>query len=444
MGNFRDGIAVLFGCVFAFLVSGVIYGYNALFKIMISEKAFSSLCPPDGPPNDCQPQILRLNLLFTVSISSLFGCVIVFGWLMDRVGARLTMAFAVVLFAAGTALASLGPANDAFWYVGVVTWAFTSPGFFTTSLSLSKLFPDHSAVVTTLIICLFDASSGVFFILQLLYDNLNISWQHLCWGYGVLVVVVGIPTAFMLPGKDNVESIDAKYDGSRDPSDEPDDFADADDLLLPDIDEVRSLWSYVFEPKYILAAIFMAVFSLKNAFYIGTLGQQIARIVPEGDNDEDLVNLVFNAVFPAGGLVSIPISALLLSFNRQRDYNIFGFVLLLGIAHGILNLLPYLSTQYAAIGVFAILRSLKWSAFSEFIVKHYPLRLMGSLFGISNLLFGCFTLLVYPITVATEELNAGSFFCANLVLTVLEGCMIIMPIFLLRWQCLAGRELQQL
>jgi hypothetical protein len=119
-----------------------------------------------------------------------------------------------------------------------------------------------------------------------------------------------------------------------------------------------------------------------------------------------------------------------LQFYRKRDDRIFLVVLLLGIIHAILNLVPEIKTQYAAIAFFSILRSLKWIVYGEFFVKHWKLEEFGTVFGISNLFVGIFNLLTYCATWLSNVYLDSNYFPVNLTLTILEVFAIGTPMYL--------------
>lgn len=136
------------GAAIMFLAGGAVYGYEALRPLLVAEGAFAHGCP--RPPAPCDSQALKLNLVFTFAMASLFTFVLAFGFIMDWFGARRTMVLAVLLNVCGTAMVLVAPrlprdsataatASDVLWGIGFVLWGVSSPGVFSSVLTLSKV-----------------------------------------------------------------------------------------------------------------------------------------------------------------------------------------------------------------------------------------------------------------------------------------------------------------
>jgi hypothetical protein len=189
-----------------------------------------------------------------------------------------------------------------------------------------------------------------------------------------------------------------------------------------------SAYSYICQRNFLYAAVVIAVLSLKNSFYISSLSDQIDYF--DAGGTDKLVNQFFAIIFPLGGFVTIPLSALLLQHFKEQDSVIFLTILFLGLLHAGLNMTDDLTTQYIAAAVFAILRSLKWCAFSEYVIKHGSLSHLGLLFGTANTIVGVCNLLVYPLYYLSKHPNNGDFFTSNLLLTIMEILCLAFPIYL--------------
>lgn len=191
-------------------------------------------------------------------------------------------------------------------------------------------------------------------------------------------------------------------------------------------DSIPSVTALARRPHVMAAVLFMCALSLKNSFFIGTLGAQVAYIDPTGEHASD-VALAFNVVFPLGGLVSLPISSWLLTVNRDSDHRSFVVVLVLALVHAVLNMLPSITAQYGAVAVFALLRSLKWSVYSDFVIRNSPMERIGGVFGITNIAIGIANLGVYPLDDIVHRLAGGSYFGVNLGLTIVEAVLVVVP-----------------
>ncbi len=216
----QPALSVFCGGAFTFLAGGAVYGYQAILPLLTAEGAMSTGCSAvDGMVTPCERQRLRLNLVFTVTMACLFVFVFVFGWLMDRLGARTAMGVAVASNATGTLLllaapyASKGtPSADACWALGFILWGVASPGVFTSAFALATLYPDHSGVVTSIVICAFDAAAFVFLAMKLAYDHADASWTVIMLTYLSLCAVMGVITVMSLPEKSSASDEDVQYE----------------------------------------------------------------------------------------------------------------------------------------------------------------------------------------------------------------------------------------
>jgi MFS family permease len=148
-------IAVVAASVAMLLASGIIYGYQSLLPMLQEHGVFASLCDDskDLPPavvgnafiaadataaatanaatDDevtititrfvCTEQKVRLNLVFTITMGSLFLFTLPFGKLMDSYGPRLTMSIGIVISIGGSILVAFG--GDWGVTVGIVMFA---------------------------------------------------------------------------------------------------------------------------------------------------------------------------------------------------------------------------------------------------------------------------------------------------------------------------------
>ena len=196
-------LGVACGASFTFLAGGAVYGYQAVQPLLVAEGAMASGC---GGISDCSSQRLRLNLVFTITMGCLFVFVLVFGIIMDHFGARTTMAVAVSVNALGSLLLLLAPRAavgtqlaDGLWALGFILWGIASPGVFTSAFALANLFPEHSGIVTSTVICSFDAAAFVFLAFQVAYNHASASWSTIVAIYMVICALMGAVTVVSLP-----------------------------------------------------------------------------------------------------------------------------------------------------------------------------------------------------------------------------------------------------
>jgi hypothetical protein len=209
-------------------------------------------------------------------------------------------------------------------------------------------------------------------------------------------------------------------------------------------EEEPGLWTLMREWKYILPTWMMMVLSLRNAFYVASASTQTSTLLllnnsPSISSDSSFFNTFFNAALPLGGVVSMPISSWLLSRNKERDDIVLGFVMTMASIQMVFNLVPEFWSQLVATSLFAVVRSLKWSTFSEFMVKRYPLKHFGMLLGFCNLSVALATLAVHPLylwgtNASLDEVTTWRYqhpwLLPNLLLLLLQIIAFSAPIYL--------------
>lgn len=155
-------------------------------------------------------------------------------------------------------------------------------------------------------------------------------------------------------------------------------------------------------------------------------------------SDADNINTFFNIMFPVGGALVVPLSGYFLETFRHKDDYGFWLVLFLGLTHGVANTLSSVGAQYLAVVLFSLLRSLKWTVFTDFVNKTYHVRFLGRLLGMCNFVVSTLGLLVYPVINVAEPPNTDPskswdyFVRVNIFLTFLECLCICFPIYLTR------------
>lgn len=89
-----------------------------------------------------------------------------------------------------------------------------------------------------------------------------------------------------------------------------------------------------------------------------------------------------------------------------------------------------MACQYVALCLFPIVRTLKWSAVSDYVMKHYPMLHFGRLLGCINFAIGVSNLMVYPLTyVCVHAKPKEEYTPVNIALTVAQGLCVMLPVY---------------
>lgn len=490
MAEFPESVLRMsMGLLVVLMNGGVIYGYSAFVPMMASVGVFADRCPAAHPRHSASPcpaQRLAFSYMFTAAafLMSVLGPV--WGVVLDRLGGTGSMLLGSALACGSYVLLAVNPGNVAF-AAAFAALGGVAPLFYMSAFTLSKSVPRLSSLYNAWLTSAYDGSALVLFVLALLVDHTALSAKTVLAGYAVLTLVVGLCTAVLLPRASHFKAIQARFDtyvgqqskllvtaapdtdGSLqrgasntsvvDPelsmgSSECAPAAVCRFLLFPlgvsgaltsacrrccvavpqDASAASgtapepSMWPYVKEIRFVLTTLLMCIMNLKNGFYITTVSKQLEDVLP-ASHAKPLITF-YNVVYPIGGVASLPLSTYLLNRFRFRDDVIFGTVVVLGLLHAVLNLVPHAVPQYMAVVVFAVMRPLKWSSFNDFIGKHYPLQLLGRLMGFPNLFIGFVGLLLIACTwIVTHRLHDHVFWVA-FALTCVEALALGVPLWM--------------
>lgn len=144
-------------------------------------------------------------------------------------------------------------------------------------------------------------------------------------------------------------------------------------------------------------------------------------------------------------IITTPFLILFLTRYRHRFDLIFLYLWVLTVIHGVLNTWGKDSVfaQAVAMMVFFVLRPLKWAACCEFL-HHPPYQLdqYGRLYGVLSVACAFGAVCLYPLTWMSYYMFEGSFFNANILLTMCEASVIALPIYLhlSEYECDSGNH----
>jgi hypothetical protein len=176
LGAYATQLIVLAPSLCILMMGGLVFGFSSLYPVLYDLGVFQDACGAHAQCEDttrqcCDAQFERYTLLSSVALFAADGTFALYGELMDRRGPR-------DCFIVGMALCAFGffvlGANayahlDALWYVGFVGLGVAGPGVFMGCLSLGQKYPRLEPVITAFAASMFDSSSIVFLLFQLLY-----------------------------------------------------------------------------------------------------------------------------------------------------------------------------------------------------------------------------------------------------------------------------------
>ena len=92
---------------------------------------------------------------------------------------------------------------------------------------------------------------------------------------------------------------------------------------------------------------------------------------------------------------------------------------IMGLAFGILTILPYIATQLIGIAILTVFRPLFYTAISDYAAKVFGFETFGTVYGLGMTLSGLFGLILTPLDILVKGPLNGSYTALNVVLFVM-------------------------
>jgi MFS family permease len=467
------GIAAL-AAASVFTMGGVVFGFSSLYPVLYSEGALIDVCEADAAAacletaattKCCNRQLSAFTTMSTIAFFAADMAMALYGELIDRFGPR-------VCFATGVGLCWLGFATlagasffhtvDALWYASFFCIGMSGPGVFMATLSLGERYPSLQAVIAPLAASMWDSSSVVFLLLQMLYFHGPPIAKHslagVASGWLFLSFVVGSPMGLILPAQAVLERM-READVERTRHDQEERSRTRDEQLVSDsssieLDQQRrqqqppppppvaadtSLVAQFLRADTLLLLTLMSVYNLKSSFFIVSFSDQ-ARSFGFAEGTPEALDLTFNVAFPLGGLLASIVGILLLHAHGRSPHVYMGAVILIVCSFSIPQLFPSPTAQYAAALLFGPARTIQWACYFHFLSNsgRYPQETVGRLIGYGNVVIALVgdlppsLLQSYALHGLWPATVAARYQAVHAVLTVpLLGCAAL-PLYLYR------------
>lgn len=176
------GAVVLASCS-TFAMGGVVFGLSSLYPLLYAQGFYISTCSVEHRAKRCaavmstkccEHQFLRFSLVTSAAFFLVDAAAAPWGELVDRVGGRVCLAWAVSLSVLGFAALSAGAwlRVDALLMIGILALGAAGPGcfnggFFGTLELIGESSPRAKAALTSLNAAAFDGSALVFMLFHL-------------------------------------------------------------------------------------------------------------------------------------------------------------------------------------------------------------------------------------------------------------------------------------
>ena len=144
------------------LVSGIIFGFQALRPILIEQGAYSDNCISTS----CDDQLLKLNWIFSLCTTLTNVSALLIGMFLDGFGPELTIGLGSIVFSLGCFVTSFAGVFQTLYLIGFSMISIAGPTVFMGLLSQTRIFRNNQGLVMAAFVGTFDASTIVFYVFQ--------------------------------------------------------------------------------------------------------------------------------------------------------------------------------------------------------------------------------------------------------------------------------------
>ncbi|CUM65911.1 uncharacterized protein PRCAT00003563001 [Priceomyces carsonii] len=428
----------IFWCL---LSGGPIFGFAALKPVLVREQVYEYVCDisinstsiaTDRSPftsltsnllsgfvnieqedavAKCTAQDLKLNMMFTVGAVLTNVSALVIGRCLDVYGPRfcglvgagfLYLACIIFIFASKFEHTILDP-----YLIGYGSMALGGPFAYISSFQLSNSFPKKSGTILALLTGAFDASSALFLIYRILYNESNGAFtiQKLFKLYFLVPLFITLAQVFVMP-KESYKAANASFDISPSqaledspllengaPATKRDSIGDA--LKQPYAEEGEATlirhsggifgilhgYSARFQmrtPWFYLMCCFTTIQMLRLNYFVATINTQYTYLFHSVEKAEKL-NKFFDILLPLGGVISIPFVGLFLDYCST--FVVLVVLLSVSLAIGFLGLFGSFVTGIINVLLFVVYRPLFYTTISDFCAKVFGFDTFGTVYG---------------------------------------------------------------
>lgn len=423
-------------CLFA---AGVVFGFAAFKTVLISEGVYSDLCHQDdgstvlSSTGPCVEQDLKLNLLFTVAAGVTNVIALPVGWVLDYYGPRICGIVGALWLMTASLTFKWSNVLESYvdpYMMGYTLLAIGGPFVFISCFQLANSFPQRSGSILALISGSFDSSSALFLAYRLMYQKWdhNLHLSKFFSIYMVVPVFILVCQLTIMPhesyktqaavvklsteGLDEDGRLPEGDDGSAITSD----VFERQSLLAQEAAEIeedrqsnstgrrksvletfveakleeksggafgilhgQSLKDQLRSPLFFLMVIFATVCMLRINYFVATIRSQEEFLL--GDPQlASKMNAIFDVALPLGGVVSIPITGLILDHSDTLSTLI--LVSVTSITIGVLGLIPNsFAANLIGILILVVYRPFYYTVISDYVSKIFGFDNFGTVYG---------------------------------------------------------------
>lgn len=417
-------LPVVFASVLSF--SGIIFGWAPLQHWLLGERQFHELCgkPSNVTGSDatCPAQLSRLNLVYTLGTFALSAVSLPGGWFLDTYGVRAALAVGAAFEISGLVLLAL--ADSLSFDVFIPASLLVAAGGLMTMLSAfpaAFLFAKRQTVILASISCLFDASSIVFAILTQFkfLGRRNLLLGYAGWAVLVYLVLIVLWSKVDFASEQSTPSDTEAVADVHEPlpkTSGPPTSPTTAELPL----HRRPLRAQLCTFQYLFIVLFASVHQLRANAYVGINEQVLVQF-----GDTGTYAAIFGWALPAG-IIFVP----LIEYTVQHLglHGTLHVTNLLGIAYGVLAMVPSLNVQLVTFAVFTCFRAFLYAVMSAYNMQTFGFETLGRMTGCVFTTSALINLLQYPLQTMIAKVFNGDTRWASLILVTLCAPVLVLLI----------------
>ncbi|KAK1782075.1 major facilitator superfamily domain-containing protein [Copromyces sp. CBS 386.78] len=427
--KWKRTLQVVVAVTYSLFAAGIVFGYAAIKPVLKREGAYQDVCRVD--PNDEDPISqdtcveIHLNLMFTTAAVATNVAALPVGAILDRYGPRVCGLLGALSLAIGALVMSFEnklPFDGLLF--GYLFLALGGPFTYISSFQLSNAFPKNSGLILALLTGAFDASSALFLVYRIIYEQTNETFGHQSFFLAYLVVPAAIAVIqfVLMPAQsyktvgELVEEIEEPITADLDPYDDQIDeetallheeerqhraevFSGIQELLgttkadkqakreerkneisgVWGVMHAYTAWEQIKSPWFILICLFTVVQMTRINYFVATIRVQYTNLLSSPLLAER-VNDFFDLALPLGGILSIPFIGAIL--DRTSTVTVLTTLVATATAIGILGVIPHsMLAAYANVCLFVLYRPFYYTAVSDYSAKVFGFRTFGTVYG---------------------------------------------------------------
>ncbi|KAK3949419.1 major facilitator superfamily domain-containing protein [Pseudoneurospora amorphoporcata] len=425
--KWKRTLQVVVAVTYSLFAAGIVFGYAAIKPVLKREGAYQHVCQVDDEDAISQDTCveIHLNLMFTTAAVATNVAALPVGAILDRHGPRVCGLLGALSLAIGAlfmAFENKLPFDGLLF--GYLFLALGGPFTYISSFQLSNAFPKNSGLILALLTGAFDASSALFLVYRIIYEQTNESFGHQSFFLAYLVVPAAIAVFqfVLMPAQsyktvgELVEEIEEPITSDLDPYhdqiDEETAFLHEEERqhradVVSGIQELLgttkadkqakteerkneisgvwgamhayTAWEQIKSPWFILICLFTVVQMTRINYFVATIRVQYTYLLSSPLLAER-VNDFFDLALPLGGILSIPFIGAIL--DRTSTVTVLTTLVATATAIGILGVIPHsMLAAYANVCLFVLYRPFYYTAVSDYSAKVFGFRTFGTVYG---------------------------------------------------------------